>query len=468
MRFFRRQPKRRLLVLGLDCAPPELVFETFHEDLPNLRQLVAGGTWGTLRSSVPCITVPAWASMTTSRDPGVLGVYGFRNRSGYDYDGYYVADGSVIRHPRVWDVFSEANRTSIVMNVPQTYPVRPINGHLVSGFLTPGTHSQFTYPAIFKGEVLKHFPTFGFDVKGFRTEDKLWLRGAISDMTEVQFGLLKHTLTTHPWDFAMFVNMGTDRIHHGFWRYHDPQHRLHEQGHTLQHTIRDYYQQVDTHIGEILSVIDDDTIVMVVSDHGVRRMDGAIAINEWLWREGWLSLKEPPPEGEITRFEDVQIDWAKTRAWSTGGYYGRIFLNVAGREPQGPILQADYEVVRDDLAVGLQAIPAPDGSPLNTTVFKPQDIYTEVNGIAPDLMVYFGDLHWRCVGSFGHGGIYTLSNDTGPDDANHDPDGMFLIYDPRQSGAGQIASHQLMDIAPTILNLLRVNIPQQMQGRVIR
>lgn len=405
--------------------------------------------------------------MLSSRDPGGLGIYGFRNRSEYDYNSLYVADGSAVQVPRVWDILSEAGHESVAVSVPQTYPVRPINGHIVSGFLTPSTGSAFTYPAIYRQEILKQFPGYQFDVKGFRTDDKLWLRQQISDVTETQFKLLKHTLTTKSWDFAMFVNMGTDRIHHGFWRYHDPEHRLYEPGNPFESTIRDYYKQVDSHIVDILQSIGDDVTVMIVSDHGAKRMDGAICINEWLWREGWLVLNSPPPDGKITCFEDVDVDWTRTRAWSTGGYFGRIFLNIAGREPAGIIDPSAVESVCDELSAAVKAIPAPDGQPLRTQVFTPQEVYTSVNRIAPDLMVYFGDLHWRCVGSMGYDDIYTFSNDTGPDDANHSQDGMYLIVDPARSGSEHSQPHQLMDIAPTILQRMGIPIHPIMQGRVI-
>jgi predicted AlkP superfamily phosphohydrolase/phosphomutase len=142
-------------------------------------------------------------------------------------------------------------------------------------------------------------------------------------------------------------------------------------------------------------------------------------------------------------------------------------LNVAGREAQGTLAQSDYEKVRDDLAAQIKAIPDDKGHPLNTQVFKPQAIYQQVNHIAPDLMVYFGDLHWRTVGSIGLGQHFTLENDTGPDDANHAPNGMFILRHPHKTGSGCVKGSQLMDIAPTILNLMQIPIPKTMQGQVI-
>lgn len=467
MSWLRRKKKKRVLVLGWDCAAPQLAFDQFKAELPVLRGLMSQGTWGELESSIPCITVPAWASMLSSRDPGVLGVYGFRNRSDHSYSQMNTANGASIKVKRVWDYVGDAGQQSVVIGVPQTYPVRPLNGHLVSCFLTPGTESAFAYPAIFKQEVLKIAPNYPFDVKDFRTMDKARLLQQIIDFTEIQFKLLKCCITEKSWDFFMHVNMGVDRIHHGFWRYHDPQHRLYEPGNPFEMAIFDYYRMVDEMAGKLIELAGDDVTVLVVSDHGVTRMDGGICVNEWLWRNGWLNFKTPPPEGKITPVENLDVDWAQTKAWASGGYYGRIFLNVEGREPQGIIPAPQYQQIRDELARLLAAIPDPDEQPLNTSVFKPEDIYEQVNGVAPDLLVYFGDLHWRAVGSLGHRQHFTLENDTGPDDANHAPYGMFVLREPGCRGAGQVARHQLMDIAPTLLDRMGIAIPADMQGRVI-
>jgi predicted AlkP superfamily phosphohydrolase/phosphomutase len=464
--FGGRARGQRVVVIGLDCASPHLVFDQFHDELPVLSQLMAGGTWGELQSAIPCITVPAWSSMMTGRDPGVLGIYGFRNRADYSYAAMTTADSAAVRHPRLWDTLSEAGRDSVVIGVPQTYPVRPIKGQLVSCLLTPNTDSLFTYPAMLKQEVLNLAPNYSFDTRNFRTYDKAHLLEQILEMNEAQHRVVLHELKTKSWDFFMYVNIGVDRMHHGFWHFHDPSHRLYEPGNPYENAIRDYYRRVDRQLGEILEAADGAT-VLVVSDHGVSRMDGGICINEWLWRNGWLTLRTPPARGEFLSVEQADVDWSRTRAWASGGYYGRVFLNVYGREPQGIIPPNAYEATRDELKAALEAIPAPDGSPLDTRIFKPQEIYSEVNGIPPDLMVYFGGLHWRAVGSLGYNDIYTFENDTGPDDANHAEHGMFILYDPRQRGAGQVSGYNLLDIAPTLLTRMGLKVPPEMQGRPI-
>jgi predicted AlkP superfamily phosphohydrolase/phosphomutase len=278
---FRRKKASRVLVLGLDCASPQLVFDQFKADLPNLSRLTSLGTWGELQSSIPCITIPAWSSMMSSRDPGVLGCYGFRNRADYSYDNMVTSNGAAIKHRRVWDILSEAGRQVALIGVPQTYPPRPVSGHLVTDFLTPGIESAFTYPAILKQEVLKLVPDYPFDVKGFRTDNKAGLLRRLLDMTEMQHKLARHMLTSKPWDFFMYVNIGVDRLHHGFWRFHDPSHRLYQPGNPFENTIRDYYKMVDGFVGELVQLAGDDVTVLVVSDHGVTRMDGGVCANEW-------------------------------------------------------------------------------------------------------------------------------------------------------------------------------------------
>jgi predicted AlkP superfamily phosphohydrolase/phosphomutase len=289
-------------------------------------------------------------------------------------------------------------------------------------------------------------------------------------MTEKRFIVLKHLLKNKPWDFFMFVEMGVDRIQHGLWKYSDPSHPKYEPGSRYESAIKDYYRYIDRELGEMLPALDDDTVVLVVSDHGAQKMDGGICINEWLRREGYLVLKDKPVrEGNRPiPFEKVEVDWEKTTAWGAGGYYARIFLNVKGREPEGRVAKSDYEKVRDELVQALQAIPDDHGRPIDSICYRPETIYKEVRNIPPDLIVYLGGLKWRAVGSFGFDSIYTFENDTGPDDANHAQDGMIIYYDPKQNlGGRRLGGLHLMDFAPTVLQLMGQPIPEDMQGRVI-
>ncbi len=472
-RLLRRTKDPKVLVIGLDCAPPELMFETWRHELPNFRRLLEGGSYSQMYSSTPAITVPAWSSMTSSKDPGVLGFYGFRNRSDYSYDNRFIATGLSVKEKRIWDLLGGAGKTCIVVGVPQTYPVKPVNGLLISSFLTPSTTNpkiQWTYPSSLRTEIegLLAPEVYDVDVPEFRTDDKAFLLQQIHDMTRKRFKVLRYLLEEKPWDFFMFVEMGVDRIHHGLWAHHDPDHFKHDPSSPYVNSIKEYYQYLDQQVGTLLERLPPETHIIVVSDHGVKKMDGGICINEWLRREGYLTLFDDPPTGRLSSFEKVEVDWAHTTAWGDGGYYGRIFINVTGREPRGTVAQDDYETFRDQLADHIGKIPAPDGTALRTRVFKPQAIYRQVHGVAPDLIVYFDDLGWRSVGSFGFDDVYTFENDTGPDDANHAENGIWIYTPPEMNLGGKLLPNtQLMDFAPTVLEIFGLAVPVDMQGRVI-
>jgi ATP sulfurylase len=446
----RREGQRKVVIIGLDSATPQLVFDQWRDRLPNLRKLMEGGTYGELESSIPPITVPAWMSMMTGKDPGRLGFYGFRNRADYSYDRMRIANSRAVTEDTVWDILSRAGKRVILVGVPQTYPVKPTNGYIISCFLTPSTQSQYTYPGDLRAEIEALVGEYMLDVENFRTDEKDDLLRQIYDMTEKR------------WDFLMMVEMGVDRIHHAFWKYFDPQHPKHEAGSPYERAIEEYYECLDGEIGEILSMLDEDTVVLVVSDHGARHMEGGICINEWLSQEDYLRLKEEP--AGIVPLEKVEIDWARTKAWGAGGYYGRVFLNVQGREPQGVVPAQEYERVRDEIVHKLSEIADENGVNIGTVSYKPQEVYRECRNVPPDLMVYFGNLGWRSVGSMGHGRIHTRENDIGPDDANHAQRGIFILYDPHQQGQGQVEGLQLMDVAPTVLDLFGLPVPADMQG----
>jgi predicted AlkP superfamily phosphohydrolase/phosphomutase len=454
----------RALVIGLDCAAPQLVFDRWLDELPTIRGLTERGAWGVLRSCDPPITVPAWASMTSSRSPGALGFYGFRNRRDHSYDALAFADSRAVKLPRVWDILSERARDVIVLGVPQTYPVSRVNGVMVSCFLTPDIETrQYTYPAALKDEIKQVVGRYMVDVPNFRTNEKEQLLADIEEMTEKRFRLAEHLLETRPWDLFFMVEMGTDRMHHAFWRFSDPEHRLYEPGNEFEGAMLDYYKAVDEKMGRLLGrFADEETAVLVVSDHGAKRIEGGICINEWLRREGYLVLKEEPPS-PVPLKPDL-VDWARTTAWGEGGYYCRLFLNVEGREPQGLIPATDYERVREELKEKLEVLGDDQGRPIGTIAHRPEDLYAERQGVVPDLLVYFGDLYWRSVGQVGTGAVHVFENDTGPDDANHAHEGLYvLVGEGVESGRGP--ERDLLDIAPTLLELLGEPVPAEMEGR---
>ena len=462
---------KKVMIIGLDCAEPSLVFDEWRAGLPNLSALMEKGLYGPLTSTIPPITVPAWTSMLTSKDPGQLGLYGFRNRRDYSYDSLYIPNSTQIKETTLYQLLSRRRLTSILLGVPLTYPPRPLNGIMVSGFLTPDKDAGFTYPESIKAELEKAaHGNYIIDVEEFRTEDKERLLSRIYAMTRARFRAANYLLAEKDWDFFMMVEMGVDRIHHGFWRYHDPDHRLFEPGNQYESVIRDYYEDLDHKIGELIENAPKGTLIMIVSDHGARAMVGGFSVNQWLIKEGFLSLKKMPDNP--TLLTSAMIDWAKTTAWGDGGYCGRIFLNVLGREPHGIIESSDYEKVRAEIKTGLENETDQDGMPLRTRIFKPEQIYRAVRNIPPDLIVYFGDLAWRSAGTVGKNQpLHLFENDTGPDDANHSQDGLLIasVKDEHPPWpTGPRSGMKIYDVSPTVMDYFGFDVPKDMIGRVIR
>jgi len=348
---------KKVLVIGLDCAAPGLVFERLKGELPNLERLMAGGTYGELESCVPPITIPAWMVMMTGRAPGELGLYGFRHRVPGTYEDIWIANSQKISAPTVWDLAGAAGKRCCVVAVPPSYPPYPVNGDLISCFLTPDTRRQFTYPAGLKMELEENGLAYVPDVE-FRVEDKETLLAGIYDMTEKHFEINSYLMRERDWDLFVTVEIGLDRLHHGFWKYSDPEHHLYRPGSPLEDAIPGYYRYLDKKVGGLLEIAGGDTTVLVVSDHGAKRMKGAICINQWLEEQGYLVIRKSP-EG-VHKLEQADVDWEKTTAWGWGGYYSRIFLNVKGREPNGVVESGDFERVRDRIAEEIRSIKGPD------------------------------------------------------------------------------------------------------------
>lgn len=457
---------KRLVVIGLDCLTPQLALEAWLSEMPNLARLAAGGVAGRLASTIPPITIPAWTAMMTSHDPGMLGIYGLRNRTSYEYDSLRVANANAVTARTVWNYLSRNRMRSLVMAVPQTYPPRPLNGIMISDFTTPSKEVSFTYPAEVQGLLDRAAGgEYVIDVKDFRTENKAALLASVKNMTAARFRAFRALLKAEDFDLAIMVEMGPDRLQHGFWRFCDPTHRLYQAGNPYEHVLHDYYLSLDEEIGHTMEAAGEGTSFMVVSDHGAKAMEGAICVNEWLQRQGYLKLKEQPTK--TTLFSADLVDWEQTRAWGEGGYYCRICLNLAGREPLGCIPPAAYESIREELKAGLEAIGDEQGRTIGTRVFRPEEVYREVRNIPPDLIVYFGDLNWRSAGSVGIGAIHQRENDTGPDDANHLPDGVFA-WDPGPGFSPRRADrYSIYDVAPTILRFFGLEVPQDMIGQPI-
>jgi len=416
----------KVLVLGWDCGSPDIVFNKLKEELLAVKKITEQGYFNKIKSCHPPITIPAWQVMLTGKSPGELGLYGFRHRIDNSYTDFSITTSSDIKHKRVWEVLDEKKGLkSILSGIPPSFPVFKVNGCLIPCFITPDANRDYTYPVELKKEIEDLIGEYLFDVK-FRTDDKEKLKNDVFDMTEKHFKVFEYLLKNKEWDFAMHVEIGLDRVHHAFWRYFDPAHHLYEPNSEFKNVIPDYYKLLDKWLGKFIELIDEDTLLIVVSDHGAKRMKGAFCVNQWLEKIGYLKFKNKPKKGD--RIQKANINWKKTKAWGWGGYYSRIFFNVKGREEQGIIKEKNLKKEIEKLKKKILDLRGPDGEKWNNKVYTPYELYEEPEGILSDLMVYWDDLYWRAAGTVGHDTIYLRENDTGPDDGVHDWYGLFMAY----------------------------------------
>jgi len=194
----------KILVIGLDCAAPELLLGD--DRLVNFRRLMEYGCYGRLESVIPPITVPAWMCMSTSQDPGSLGVYGFRNRTDHSYDRMGIVNSRSIQELAIWDQVAREGHRANIIGVPPSFPPRKVNGISVGCFLTPDTTKDvYTHPAKVAQEIAALVGEYPVDVKGFRTGEKAWLRDSTYEMTRKHFEVIRHYVQHSEWDYFQFV-----------------------------------------------------------------------------------------------------------------------------------------------------------------------------------------------------------------------------------------------------------------------
>ena len=444
---------RRVFVLGLDSAPPRIVYERDGVDLGVIGEIVDESLRFDMRSSYPPITVPAWMVMFTGKTPGELGIYGFRHRRPGEF-GTYIVNSRHVRYPTLWEDLGRRRLRVGVFGVPPTYPPKPVHGWLVTDFTTPGPEKPYTFPPWLKREIEARFGPMIFDIV-YRSHDKDAVARELLHMTQQHLRVVEHLAASRKWDFMVYMEIGVDRVHHAFWRYYDKNHPRYEWHERYSRVIPEFYQLLARGFERIREKIPPDAIIVVVSDHGAKAMKGAFALNQWLIERGYLALKKEPSRPGID-LEPEMVDWGKTLAWAWGGYYSRVFINLKGREPQGTVEPRDYEDVVEQLRGELLSIKGPNGEAWRNIVHRPHEVYPQVNGDAPDLMVYLDNLDWRPAGTLGWPSPYLEENDRGPDDMVHDWTGVLAIYDPEGTlEKGHRGTIGITEIRPLLEELVR-------------
>jgi len=481
----------KLLIIGIDGADWEQTSEWMSAGgLPALGRLAEEGTWGPLRSTLPPVSSPAWATMTTGVAPARLGVFDLTVPDGY---GKRIVNANDVGWPRLWDYVGANGGSSVIVNVPVTFPPRPMAGTLVCGFLSP-EDADYTYPTAVGEELTRRF--------GYRPGHPTSQRGKLREVRR-RLAVTLFLLSSRPWDLAMVVFSATDWAQHDHW--HDRRY------------VEDLFGEVSSAVGEIIEAADAENVA-VVSDHGFCGAERILNVNRLLAELGFLRYGEgsgsgtyaPNPAlvkrgpgggalagalrrivrprlllGAVHRLGldralnivpgflwraaksglevwDTPIDWSRTRAYLYNGLPQTIRINLAGREPEGIVAPDEYDALCGELVSRFQDFADPlDGERIFTRVLRREEAFPGADpAVAPDLVFQVRDDAYL-VSPADHPQVVWR---TGRARGRHRERGIYVLQGPAfRRGEGPEA--RLVDMTPTLLCAMGLAIPTGIDGR---
>ena len=500
---------KRVLIIGLDGVPFSLIEEWAKAGhLPTFARLMSQGVAGELASTMPPTSGPSWTSFSTGKNPGKTGIYDFL----YRRPGTYVfppVNTSVRSGKSLWRLLSERGKRVAVVNLPISYPVEPVNGVLVSGWMTPYFATDYTWPPELGDEIRREVGDYRiYPAETFTERGKRRFFEACDELLDLLTRTNLYLMNRQPWDLFMTVYFDTDRILHQLWHYLDPGHpwRRHR-GEDLSEPVIRYFRRLDADIARLVTAAGEDCRVVVMSDHGMGRASRFVVLNNLLLETGFIALARDPwtrvktaafrsgltlrnvhrvvdrlglakhaEYKNVYSFDSLlkklflsfdNVDWGRTRAYSFGRHYGSVFLNVRGREPLGIVAPGEeYERVREELADAMLSYVDPElGRPIVSRCIKREEVYHgERFEEAPDLILLPEDPSdiFYGLSDFGSNRVWDA---TYRYSGMHRDAGLMIACGPGVRRGEAFAGGGVTDIAPTALHWLGQPVPSDMDGR---
>jgi predicted AlkP superfamily phosphohydrolase/phosphomutase len=493
----------RLLVIGLDGATFDLIRPWTKQGLlPNLQRLMQAGVWAPLKSTLPPMTSPAWPSFATGKYPSKHGVFDFVSAHNGTFN---LINATAVDAAALWDILSAQGKRVGVINVPVTYPPHRVNGFMITGLLSP-TGAEITYPAdLLRPYTDAPYPYRTVPAVQYKPGNEHAFIGDLEKLVDARAWHAVRLMQDQPWDFLMVHILATDLAQHALWRYMDASHPRHEPESPYQDAIQRIYQKADDAVGAMLQQLDEDTTVIVMSDHGFGPLHGVVNLNVLLWESGLLHFKRKPLAqlraftfrhgitpatayrwlsrlglqnvvarvSKSTRnavfdkflsFDDV--DWDRTIAYSLG-HMGQIYINGKDRIPGRRADTGDDERACEQVIEALHQLTTPEGRPMLDRVVRKSALAPGPHlKDGPDLHIVLDGYRYISCPLFANDG-HVISKQIRGDSGSHRSNGILIASGPLIQPGAEIDSARIVDLAPTALHLMGCPVPGDMDGRVL-
>lgn len=431
--------KPRILVIGLDGTPLSFLKKQVEDGkLPCLASLFKTGSLVEIKSTHPFVSCVAWSTYMTGKNPAKHRIFGFIDRKPGTYS-IFIPNSSDMKAVTIWEILSDNRRSVLVMNVPVTYPPRKVNGYIVSCFLAPKLDGA-TYPEDLSSR-LKQW-NYEIDIDPWRARENLDnLCPDLIRVLKARTTSFINLLRERNWDFAQIHIMETDRLFHFLWKHM-------EDGHPKYASqFMEVMDEIDKALAEIFEAAGKDYKKIVLSDHGFCSVKKEIYLNRFLEERGYLKYKKQNPKS----LED--IDPSRTKVFCLDP--GRFYINLRGREAEGCVEKSEYYALREALREDLKRLHDENKIPVIRDVFFKEEIYKgDWIDLAPDIVINPVD-GYDPKGAFGK----TALTGTSPIVGMHTYDNAMLFVEAESLKEGSI-----MDVTPTILELMGIRIPSDFDG----
>jgi len=373
MALFQKKRKTRTCVIGLDGVPYSLVLElTKRGIMPSLAEILKAGHLHRMKASLPEISAVSWTDFMTGTDSGKHGIFGFTDLKPGSYSLRF-PNFLDVKRETLWDVLGKTGKSSIILNQPSTYPAKPLNGVLVSGFVALDL-AKAVYPLSQIAALDRMGYQIDIDTMKSR-QDHAFLWSELERTMDGRERALDY-FWKDDWDYFEFVITGTDRLHHFLWNaYADEKHCYHAR-------FLDYYRRVDRIIGRLVLSYRDltggEAGLYLLSDHGFCQIDQEVYLNAWLQKEGYLRFAGDSPQG----LEDI-AEGSVAFALDPN----RIYFHLKGRFPKGAVDESDRAALKAEITQKLEGLEF-EGRRVIRRVFDADTVYSgPFAASGPDLLV---------------------------------------------------------------------------------